>query len=240
MEMQNRNIYIALIVFFSLLSACDDYYHDCIRGNGPTIQDDRDVTDFDEIYNAVNANVHITQGEPFQVTIEGREDIVEKIRTRVDDNELSIESRYCLKGGRVDVFITMPEIRRISNSGSGNIFSDNVWVTKDLDIRVTGSGDINADLEADDLDYKITGSGNITLTGNCVSQDIRISGSGRISSFGLFSDEADINISGSGRCEVNVDEKLDVRISGSGRVYYKGNPNIDSAISGSGRLIDAN
>ncbi len=240
MKTQNRNIYLILAVFFSLLSSCDDYYHDCIRGNGPTIRDERNVDDFDEIYNVINANVHITQGEPFQVIVEGREDIVDKIRTRVNNDELSIESRYCLKGGGVDIFITMPEITRISNAGSGNIYSDNVWITQDLDMSVSGSGDINADLEADNLDYKIAGSGNITLTGNCVVQEIRISGSGRVNSFGLFSDEADVNISGSGRCEINVDEILDVRISGSGRVYYKGNPTIDSSISGSGRIIDAN
>ena len=239
MKTRNRNFYILLAGFVLLLNSCD-HYHDCIRGNGPNIREDRNVTGFDRIYNGINANVHITQGEPYEVIIEGREDIVDEIRTIVDGEELSIESRHCVKGGGVDIFIIMPAIRSVANSGSGDIFSDNIWEGDDLDMSITGSGDIKADLEVDNLEYKITGSGNIRLTGNCIFQDIRISGSGRVNSFGLMSEETYVSISGSGRCEVTVEEELDVKISGSGSVFYRGNPSVSSSISGSGRVIDDN
>ena len=49
-----------------------------------------------------------------------------------------------------------------------------------------------------------------------------------------------ISISGSGNCEVLVEEILDVSISGSGNVYYKGNPQINVNISGSGGLFNSN
>ena len=240
MKTRNRHFYILLSVLLLLLNSCDDYYHDCVRGNGPVIREERGITDFDGVYNGINANVHITQGEPYLVVIEGREDIVDRIRTTVSGGELSIESRRCLKGGGVDVFITMPSINSIANSGSGNFFSSNLWITDNLDMSVTGSGDIKADLEVDNLEYTITGSGNIRLTGSCESQDIRISGSGRVNSFGLLSERTDVSISGSGRCEVSVEDRLDVKISGSGSVFYRGNPVVNSSISGSGRVIDDN
>ena len=240
MKTRNTNFYILLAGFLILLSSCDDYYRECVRGNGPTVREERNVDDFNGIFNGINANVYVTQGEPYEVIIEGREDIVDKIRTIVDGSELSIESRYCVKGGGVDIFITMPDIASIANSGSGNIFSSNPWIGDDLDMSVSGSGDIKADLEMDNLEYSIAGSGNIRLTGNCTSQDIRISGSGRINSFGLLSEKTDISISGSGRCEVTVADELDVRISGSGSVFYRGNPSINSSISGSGRVVDDN
>ena len=240
MKTQNRNYYLTLTGLFFLITACDNHFHDCIRGNGPNVRVERNVTGFNSVYNGISANVHIAQGEPYQVTIEGREDVVDEIRTTVDGDALSIESRYCLKGGDVDIFITIPAIRSIANLGSGSIFSDNIWESDDLNMSITGSGDIKADMEVGNLEYKITGSGNVRLTGKRTFQDIRISGSGRVNSFGLRSDEAYVSISGSGRCEVTVEQKLDVKISGSGSVFYRGNPSVSSAISGSGRIFEDN
>ena len=58
-----------------------------------------------------------------------------------------------------------------------------------------------------------------------------------INAFGLTTKTADIEISGSGKCEVSVSDKLEAKLSGSGRVRYKGNPVVSTNISGSGSVV---
>ncbi len=234
----------SIFIFFAIMiiaaSGCDDYYHDCIRGNGPIVTETKNVDGFTSIYNEIHADLHITQGEIFEVSIRGREDIVDEIDFDVNGSELNIDSRYCIKNSNVDIFITMPTINNITNSGSGDILGTNLWIVGDVNLKMSGSGDIRADIEGDDIEARISGSGDINITGTCDSQEIRISGSGRARNFGLICNDADITISGSGRTEVNVSDNLDVRISGSGSVFYRGNPDINSSISGSGRIVDDN
>ncbi len=234
----------SLIIFFAIVmvvaSGCDDYYHDCIRGNGPIVTETRDVDDFNRIFNEIHADLHITQGETFEVSIRGREDVIDEIDFDLNGNELSIDSRYCIKNASVDIFITMPTITSVTNSGSGDILGTNLWVVDDIDLKMSGSGNIRADVEGDDIEVRINGSGDINITGDCDRQEIRISGSGRVRNFGLICNDADITITGSGRTEVNVNDNLDVRISGSGSVFYRGNPDVNSSISGSGRVVDDN
>jgi len=51
----------------------------------------------------------------------------------------------------------------------------------------------------------------------------------------LKTKECEVEIYGSGDCDVNVSESLDVRINGSGNVTYKGNPaEVNQKVSGSG------
>jgi len=83
----------------------------------------------------------------------------------------------------------------------------------------------------------ISGSGGIALKGKAQNFEGFISGSGHIDAFGLVSTEAQVTISGSGNCEVNVADFLQVTSTGSGNVYYSGSPRINSRINGSGDVV---
>jgi hypothetical protein len=119
---------------------------------------------------------------------------------------------------------------------STNIFPDTV----NADLMISGSGNISMMLNAGLLKSTISGSGEIDLTGSADEHRIAISGSGDIRSFGMPTLNTFISISGSGSCEVNVQNLLDVNISGSGDVYYIGYPEITSDISGSGGIYNRN
>lgn len=86
------------------------------------------------------------------------------------------------------------------------------------------------------------GSGNVSVLDPMESSqmDIRILGSGSFSGFMLSTQDCEVDIVGSGNCEITATESLDVSIDGSGSVFYKGSPQIMDHISGSGRVIDSN
>ena len=87
-----------------------------------------------------------------------------------------------------------------------------------------------------------TGSGNVRITDPMETgyMDISLMGSGSFSGFSLSAEFCQVDINGSGNCEVTAWKTLDVSIDGSGSVFYKGSPSIKDHISGSGRVVDSN
>ena len=69
---------------------------------------------------------------------------------------------------------------------------------------------------------------------------VSLTGSGSFFGFPLAASGCQVDIYGSGECEISVHNDLDVVIEGSGNVYYKGTPMIHTDISGSGRVLNAN
>ena len=203
-----------------------------------------EVSDFDEISNRIGGTVYITQGSKTEVILEGREEDLEKVNVEVRGGELRIESkrrsswRFWDSGNvRVDVYVTVKELNAVTVSGSGDIIGRNTIKTDNFKARVSGSGDIEMDLDAKDIASSISGSGNIELSGSASSGSLSISGSGKLLAEELKVDDFEVRISGSGRGSITVYGELDVRISGSGSVYYGGKPTgVNSSVSGSGKV----
>jgi hypothetical protein len=87
-----------------------------------------------------------------------------------------------------------------------------------------------------------TGSANVTIVDPMVQNymEVILNGSGSLFGFPLQAESCQVDITGSGNCEITANQHLDVSIDGSGSVFYKGNPTIMEDISGSGRVTDAN
>ncbi len=231
-----------------------------IKGIGNTITQEVIIENFDKIDMTIDADVVFIKGDVQKVEIEGQQNIIDNIKTKVKSGKWYIEYyKNVSKHEPVTIYITIPEITEIIISGSGDIYSDDTFDTDDLTLKIPGSGNIDLSVNSDDVDLSISGSGNIYLSadsedvnvsisgsgniclkGGTIKQDISISGSGDYNCFSFFSKKTDVNISGSGSCEVLVQDDLFVRISGSGNVYYRGDPTINSVISGSGDVIDKN
>lgn len=234
--------YLIIAVMALNFQACvlDDVF-DCEHGRGQIIDETFDIDEVHSISLRMDATIFLTQGDERRVTISAQPNIIDEIDFRVRNRELVIDNDRCLRNYEpVEIYITIPEIRELNISGSGSIISQNTWLINDLQLNISGSGDMDLDINGDDLFARISGSGDMKLQGTLDDLNYTVSGSGNLHAFDLESQTADITISGSGSAEVTVLDRMDVRISGSGDVYYRGNPTIDSRISGSGKVIDDN
>lgn len=205
----------------------------------------RDVGAFDFIAMNISGKAYVTQGNKNEVIIEAEERDMDNIKTEVRGGRLSISTRDNGRwfrwgdglDGRVNIYITLKELRGVSVSGSGDVISQNIIKTDDFEASISGSGDIEVELDTRAVVSKITGSGNIELKGSAQKARLGISGSGKYFAEELKVDDYEISISGSGRAAINTNGELDVRISGSGSVYYSGNPTgVNTNVSGSGRV----
>lgn len=230
---------IAIAFFISLTSCLEDF---TVNGNGITETQNRWVTHFDEVQSSGSFVVEIVPGDEFNVEVTAESNLQEFIVTDIDNDKLKIRVRsgHHLHNHRpMEVFITMPEIKEISLSGSGYIKTGG-FETDYLKTKLSGSGEIHTEILARKVSARISGSGKIKLSGEAVETSFAISGSGKILSYDLFQQFCDVTISGSGDAYVNVEKKLDVSISGSGDVLFINTPEIHSKISGSGKVINDN
>jgi len=251
-------ICIALILF---ATACEGpLVIPCEKGESSTITETRNIQDFKQLIIELPANIHLSQDSVFSLEIDAQENILEIIETSLTGDILEITSDRCLRNhDPITIRISMPEVTMIDVKGSGDVISQDRFTTDNLDLKIVGSGDIhlNADVQflnarilgsgdmhidinATDIDSKVTGSGNIELSGQSENHNIDIDGHGDVHAFDATTNQADVNIRGSGTAELFVTSTLDVKITGSGDVFYKGNPLVDADISGSGNVVDAN
>lgn len=210
----------------------------CKRGNGNVIVQRIFIPDFHSINMGTSGNVYVRQGDFIEVEVEIDENLVDEIRRTVRNGKWDIEFDRCIKNlTRFDVYVTMPEIRALAISGSGDIIGENDFSGDDMELTISGSGNMDIAFEGNTVDTRISGSGNIRLEGEIVRLDHEVPGSGDLRAFNLFTDIAKITNSGSGDSEVTVSDLLIARISGSGDIYFKGDPDTDIIISGSGDVI---
>lgn len=208
-------------------------------------EETREVPSFSEISIRIPAQVYVEQGEKQSVELVAKSSTLEEIITEVKGRELIIRfaaKNYVFKSftpGKIEVYITVPEINALSLSGSGDLINDGPIVSRILDLTVSGSGDILLDdLKADRVKASVSGSGNIKVAGDGVADDlsINLSGSGNFKGINFESTDVKVKVVGSGSADVFAVKNLNVRIAGSGNVTYQGNPLIDQGIAGSGTV----
>jgi hypothetical protein len=225
-----KNLFILLILCLTLIS-----YKSLAQ------KQKRQVNGFDEISMGISGDLYLTQGSNTSLELEGDPDDLEDIITEVRSGTLVIKYKnntgWRFGRDRINIYLTMSDVSAVSIGGSGKILGENTIESDDLNISVSGSGNIQLDVKADDLIQKISGSGSITVSGTADHTDISISGSGNLDALELEVDHCVVKISGSGRCKIYVGDSLEANISGSGSVHYKGDPDkIRSNVSGSGRV----
>lgn len=230
---------IALLGLIVVSGSCDwNFWR--IRGSGVIIEEIRGVPSFNSLDMNISADVFFSQGAVQSLRLVGDDNILPHIDTEVKgDGVLEITSK---KSYRTDVgikvYAVMLQIKGVILSGSGTIQGQGSFTTDNLELKITGSGNMDMEVDANEIQSLISGSGPIKLEGTALFHRIDIPGSGNMNALDLITNRCEIRISGSGDCHVYVNSVLDVEISGSGNVYYMGSPgSVTSHITGSGQVI---
>ena len=174
------------------------------------------------------------------LTVQDDENLLPYVITEVDNGVLNIHYKngYSIMNDHAKVFVTAPSLEKITSSGSADITRrGTIKNSNQIEIRTSGSGDINAEVDAPSISVSGSGSGNVTLSGRTKDFDCKISGSGDVKCANLKSENAVIHVSGSSDVHVFASVSLKVNVAGSGDVYYGGNPSSPEIhITGSGTV----
>lgn len=211
-----------------------------VKGNGHIITENRSLGDVAGVELHSSFDVYLSEGSPAGVRIEAEENIISYIDLRVENGILNIETKdhvWFRSHKPVKIFVTNPGYNTIQLTSSGSI-TGQTKISSDtkLDIDLTGSGDLKLDVDAPEINASVSGSGGMDLSGETKKIRADVTGSGDIKAMNLKSEEADLQISGSGGIDAYASIKLEANISGSGDIRYKGDARVTRNTSGSGEV----
>lgn len=234
----NKIVFLASLLAATIVST--GVYAQVTRGNGNVVSQDRSVGSFNAISTSGSFDLVVTDGSSHKVTVEAEDNLQEFVVVETEGNTLKIRNKKFSNfraTKSITIHVTAPDLEAIRLSGSGNVKSENrLDGSQKFEVRSSGSGNIQLELETTQLSAHISGSGNITLKGKAKEMEGSISGSGNIRARELQSDITSVKISGSGSAEVVANEKLDSKIAGSGDVKFWGNGSVNSKVAGSGSV----
>ena len=213
-----------------------------VKGNGVMSTKTIMVADYHKINVSGFYDVELYAGKPGTITVLGESNLLDFVKVEVDNKGLVIGTKTGNKispsrGKTITIKVPFENLDSIGLTGSGDIKNKDQIKTTNLELTLTGSGDVKLNINATAVNATLTGSGDIDLKGKSNDIICKVTGSGDIDASELECLNANATVSGSGDCKVYCTENLTARVSGSGDIEYKGNPKKkDTKSSGSGSI----
>lgn len=237
---------IAIVLLCISLGSCaQSWENKSIKGTGNETTTTVNTSDYDEVKVVGSMDVTLVKGDEGTIKLTTDENLHEYIKITSENKVLTIAIKNNIgwlktKKG-INVEVPFRDLTAITLTGSGDIVGKDTIEAEDLEINITGSGDVNLDVNATRVDAKLTGSGDGVLKGETTYFEVKVSGSGDFDATRLKSENTEAFVSGSGEASVYASKTLKARVNGSGDIAYAGNPEkVDSKISGSGDIESRN
>ena len=145
-----------LLTALLMTAGCYKPWHH-VEGNGNVITETRSFSDFEKVYNEGNFDVYIIQDGLFEVEIEAESNLIPLIRTKIEGSALVIDTQDDLRNNEpMKIYVHMDEVRALRMSGSGMIEAEEL-TTGDLDLEISGSGELYFSGTSADVDANISG-----------------------------------------------------------------------------------
>jgi hypothetical protein len=233
---------LLFITLFTTIQANAQWPWEKVEGNGRLQKQTRQAGQYNAVHSSGPWNVVISYGEPGSIQVEGDENLVPYIETKVEDGKLMIRTTKHVNlrsKNKITIHLSLTRVTGLALSGSGDLTGNGKFHNDgNTYFRVSGSGTMSFGFDrVTSAEVMVSGSGDIRLTGASSSVSARVSGSGNADCSELQADNVTAHVSGSGNVKVNASKMLDATVSGSGNISNRGSAtDIRKHVSGSGRV----
>ncbi|GHT02700.1 DUF2807 domain-containing protein [Bacteroidia bacterium] len=240
------SLFILCFIIFPFFHSCVVNNWKEVKGNYQIVTEKIAISDYDEILLDLPATViyrQISQEEPFlQVTVD--DNILPSLEIGVQGRQLVITQKNDsnLHPSRLVIYTNSKHLSKVNVKGSGDVLLEKAVNAGDMEISVTGSGNVKTDsLYCETIRVLVAGSGDVEMKGAANRADFKVTGSGAISAFDYLVQQLDCQVAGSGDIRASVYKKLNATVSGSGDIQYKGDPeSVNTQVAGSGDITKVN
>lgn len=226
------------VLFLStvLLSACNVW--NCKKGKGDVIRKEMALETFSSIVVDGSMEVLLSRSTVQEVNVEGQSNLIDLVELSVKDGVLHVGTSKCYNSDRpFNVMVAIPTVEAITVRGSGSVRNAGSFTVPHLILEVSGSGDVDLQVDARRISALLDGSGGIGLKGSCAALAATVQGSGGISAANLVCSTVTAKLYGSGDITVDVSDRLEADVNGSGTIQYRNEPaGIEQRINGSGSI----
>lgn len=192
-----------------------------------------------EDFQSVNVNarytVYIKQSNETKIEVKALKEVVDISTFKVENGVLNINIKRDDKdksiweeiddikiAPKLDIYISMKEVKALSVNGNGKIITQNSIASDKLTLSVSGSGTLEADIKGDALTINHAGSGLMKLKGYANNADLNMAGYGKIEAYQLQTKKMTAKLTGSGNVEAFVSDNMNATIYGKGTIKFKG------------------
>ena len=186
-------------------------------GQDDVVRDTRELPAFNRIDIGGAFEAAVTFGEPQKVEVEATKKVIGDITTTVSDGKFTASAKGIRSRTPLRLYITVPELEKISVSGAAELEGTNTLITEMLEINASGASDAKLSLDVKTLSTQVSGASTLTLTGKADNHSTNVSGAATLKAGNLATANTDANVSGAGTARVTADQ-LTGKTSGAGEI----------------------
>jgi hypothetical protein len=225
-----------------LLSECMVVDFQETAGNGISATEVRTLPSFDRVRLEAPVHVVVKSGPSYAAYVTTDGNLTSYLTTDAWGGTLTIGlPGYISPTVEPEITIVMPELHSVIHNGNGLVEVQEGGNFPDLDLTLNGAGEIKFSGTATNLHATVNGSGVIDMEGFAAALTANLRGEGAIHAENLLTEDADVELSGSGYVFLDLDYQstLSLALTGTGRVEWWGSPaKLDYHLSGEGKVIE--
>ena len=236
MNIQRITLLSSIILLLGF-SACDSNYRE---GSGTKDSRTEATGSFNELSLEGNYEATLILADEPRVVIEADDNLLQHVEVSNSGGKLSIITEDDLvTDDPIKVTVYYKDLDYIVCGGAAVVRNEGLLSSHYLQIDMKGAGVFDLDIETREVAVEIAGAGMVELKGSTNLIKCSIAGAGNLAAYDLFSQDADIRLSGVGGAQVTVEGNLDARVSGLGSISYRGHPEkVNSQVSGLGTIFE--
>ncbi|WP_430412575.1 head GIN domain-containing protein [Kordia sp.] len=218
--------FITIAIIGLIVTSCNFNFDSGKIGNGNVVSEERDA---DEMFTKVKASegldVYITQSNTQAIKVEADENIISLIATDINNGVLTIHAKENIgRAKSKKVYVTLPEIDKIVSTSGADVYSTDVLVVKNLEVKSTSGADVKIEVKAVTVSCAASSGADIKISGTADSLRADASSGSDIQAKDLEVKTCDASASSGADVTVNTAEKLIANSSSGGDIHYYGNP----------------
>jgi hypothetical protein len=192
-----------------------------VVGSGNPVTQTQPFSDFTSVSISSGFAFVITQSNSYSVKTTTDDNLQNYVQVSKLGNTLSVglKAGYSVTTSTLKVEISMPSLNRLELSGGSHGNVARSISTSNFEIDASGGSIIQMQGQANDLTVHGSGGSQLNLSNFAVRN-------------------ANVNLSGGARTEINVSGRIDATLSGGSHLFYSGNPTLGNIDVSGGSAIE--
>ncbi|MGZ8631547.1 MAG: head GIN domain-containing protein [Actinomycetota bacterium] len=209
------------------------------KGSGTVASAPIEVTPFRAIEASHHFTVRVAIGSPESATLRIDDNLLDAVDVGVRDGTLRVGLRPLTEvtHATLEVDVTAPALDRVMASGASRVRIEGRNEAERVDLTLSGSSELTADLDVGRGHLELSGTSTATLSGAAGTLEVTVSGASHLYADELSVGDLRIDVSGAATADVAVSGRLSAGASGASMVRYAGSPDIErSTTSGASSI----
>ena len=223
-----------LVIITLLLIGCSQIKQDgqneelTITGSGTLVSREVALAAFDQVEAGLYFDLHIHQGEEFQLVLTSDDNFIDYIQVAQEGNEISFgfkpSQAYDISGVTLKVDITLPQLTKLELSGTSHAHFDGYQSQQPFEANLTSSSSLTGEMQLESLKLNTSGSSYVKLGGEGANLALEACGANLVDLSEFNVKDAAIEVSCNSKVAVNVSDQLETKASQFAQVTFAGNP----------------